>query len=34
MRQALEKMLAKIIGRNYGVPVGETMEVEVEFEFE
>ncbi|MBC8206667.1 MAG: energy transducer TonB [Kiritimatiellaeota bacterium] len=34
LRQALEKMLAKIIGRNYGEPVGEAMEVEVGFEFE
>ncbi|MBC8206217.1 MAG: energy transducer TonB [Kiritimatiellaeota bacterium] len=34
LRQALGKMLAKIIGRNYGAPVGELLPFEFEFTFE
>jgi outer membrane biosynthesis protein TonB len=34
LRQALRKMLMKIIGRNYGEPVGETLQFEFGFEFE
>jgi outer membrane biosynthesis protein TonB len=34
LRQALENMLAKIIGLKYSKPIGEPMGFEVEFEFE
>lgn len=34
LRQALEKMLNKLPGRNFGQPVGEELEFQVEFSFE
>lgn len=34
LRRALEKMLGNLPGRNYGQPLGQTVEMEVEFGFE
>ncbi len=34
LRQALERILARLIGRQYSKPIGEAMGFEVEFEFE
>lgn len=34
LRRALEKMLGKIIGHKFAQPLGQTVEVDVEFEFE
>jgi TonB family protein len=34
LRRSLEKMLKKLPGRNFGKPLGQTVEMEVEFEFE
>ncbi len=34
LRRSLEKMLGKLIGRSFGKPIVETVEMEVEFEFD
>ena len=34
LRRALEKMLGNLPGRNYGQPLGQTIDVPVEFQFE